>query len=56
MTQFFIFRSNEDLFEQLFPKNDHDLQLARRLLVAISQLSPNQKNSSLFTLRAGTLI
>ena len=34
---------NEDLFEQLFPKNDHDLQLARRLLVAISQLSPNQK-------------
>ena len=34
---------NEDLFEQLFPKNDHDLQLARRLLEAISQLSPNQK-------------
>lgn len=34
---------NEDLFEQLFPKSDRDLQLVRRLLEAISQLSPNQK-------------
>lgn len=36
--------SNEDLFEQLFPKNDHDLLLANRLMEAISQLSPNQKS------------
>lgn len=35
---------NEDLFEQLFPKNDDDMQLARRLLDAMSQLSPNQKS------------
>lgn len=34
---------NEDLFDQLFPKNDHDLLLARRLLKAISHLSSNQK-------------
>lgn len=34
---------NEDLFEQLFPKNDRDIWLAHRLLEAISQLSPNQK-------------
>lgn len=34
---------NEDLFDQLFPKNDHDLLLARRLLKAISYLSSNQK-------------
>ena len=31
------------IYLKLFPKNDHDLQLARRLLEAISQLSPNQK-------------
>lgn len=36
--------TNEDLFEQLFPKNDHDLLLGRQLLDAISQLSPNQKS------------
>lgn len=36
--------TNEDLFEQLFPKNDHDLQLGRQLLDAISQLPPNQKS------------
>lgn len=35
--------ANEDLFEQLFPKNDHDMWLGRRLLEAISQLSSNQK-------------
>lgn len=35
--------ANDDLFEQLFPKNDRDLLLARRLLDAMSQLSPNQK-------------
>lgn len=35
--------SNEDLFEQLFPKNDHDLLLANQLLEAMSQLSSNQK-------------
>ena len=35
--------SNEDLFEQLFPKDDHDLLLANQLLEAMSQLSPNQK-------------
>jgi len=35
---------NEDLFEQLFPKNDDDMLLARRLLDAISQLSANQKS------------
>lgn len=35
--------SNEDLFEQLFPKNDHDLLLTNQLLEAISQLSSNQK-------------
>lgn len=35
--------ANEDLFEQLFPKNDHDVQLGYRLLEAISQLPPNQK-------------
>lgn len=35
---------NEDLFEQLFPKNDDDMLLARRLLDAMSQLSPNQKS------------
>lgn len=34
---------NEDLFDQLFPKNDRDMRLAHRLLEAISQLSPNQK-------------
>ena len=34
---------NEDLFDQLFPKNDRDVWLAHRLLEAISQLSPNQK-------------
>lgn len=34
---------NEDLFDQLFPKNDRDIWLAHRLLEAISQLSPNQK-------------
>lgn len=34
---------NEDLFDRLFPKNDHDLLLARRLLKAISHLSSNQK-------------
>jgi RNA polymerase sigma-70 factor (ECF subfamily) len=35
---------NEDLFEQLFPKNDDDMLLARRLLDAMSQLSTNQKS------------
>lgn len=35
--------SNEDLFEQLFPKNDHDLLLTNQLLEAMSQLSSNQK-------------
>lgn len=35
---------NEDLFEQLFPKNDDDMLLARRLLDAMSQLSSNQKS------------
>ena len=35
---------NEDLFEQLFPKNDQDVLLARRLMDAISQLTPNQKS------------
>lgn len=35
---------NNDLFEQLFPKNDKDLQLVQLLLEAISQLSPNQKS------------
>lgn len=34
---------NEDLFEQLFPKNDRDVWLARHLLEAISQLTPNQR-------------
>lgn len=35
---------NEDLFEQLFPKNDQDVLLARRLMDAVSQLTPNQKS------------
>ena len=35
---------NKDLFEQLFPKNDDDMLLARRLLDAMSQLSSNQKS------------
>lgn len=35
--------TDENLFEQLFPKNDHELLLARRLLKAIAQLSDNQK-------------
>lgn len=39
----FLIAANDDLFEQLFPKNDHDQQLARQLLNAMSQLPPNQK-------------
>lgn len=39
----FLIEANDDLLDQLFPKNDHDLQLARQLLDAMSQLSPNQK-------------
>lgn len=35
---------NEDLFDQLFPKNDDDMLLARKLLDAMSQLSSNQKS------------
>ena len=34
---------NDDLLEQIFPKNDEDLRLANKLLDAISQLSSNQK-------------
>lgn len=34
---------SEDLFESLFPKNDHDLLLARQLMDAMAQLSSNQK-------------
>ena len=40
---------NEDLFEQLFPKNDHDLQLARRLFGGNLTVISESKNSSLFT-------
>lgn len=39
----FLIAANDDLFEQLFPKNDHDQLLARQLLDAMSQLPPNQK-------------
>lgn len=40
----FYIPENEDLFEQLFPKNDQDVLLARRLMDAMSQLTPNQKS------------
>ena len=37
--------SDENLFEQMFPKNDRDLVLARSLLKAISQLPPQQQTA-----------
>lgn len=35
--------TDEDLFEQMFPQNDHDFALAQHLLKAIAQLPPHQK-------------
>lgn len=37
--------ADENLFEQMFPKNDHDLVLARSLLKAIAQLPPQQQTA-----------
>lgn len=37
--------TDEDLFEQMFPQNDHDFALAQHLLKAIAQLPPHQKTA-----------
>lgn len=36
--------TDEDLFECMFPKNDHDFALAQQLLKALTQLSEHQKS------------
>lgn len=36
--------TDEDLFEQIFPQNDHYHTLAKNLLKAIQELSPNQRS------------
>lgn len=37
--------ADEDLFAQLFPKNDDETKMAREILKALSSLSPNRKTA-----------